>query len=672
MLAAGTLLQQRYRIIRMLAQGGMGAVYEAEAIHLGNTPVAVKQTLFAEQERKLREQFEREAVTLARLRHPALPRVNDHFTEGAGQFLVMEFVPGDDMLTVLGRHGRPFNWPQVLAWADKLLDALDYIHSQSPPVIHRDIKPQNLKLTPQGEIFLIDFGLAKSSTSPSQTSASLHAYTLAYAPPEQVKAIGTDARSDLYSLAATLYHLMVGEPPVDARVREEVMRFGTPDPLRMLHKIRPEIPVGIAAVMARALAWNRDQRYPNAAAMREALRHAGQLGAATVPDVQQSKKPPEIPPETERPSPPDERKLPSETVLAAKPARRNRATILGVPLALVILVVGGYLARNAFRSPSGPVTINGPVIIPGNSGGLIITSPSKGTSQGNDLAATTPTAPGTGGPLPGKIESFEFETVKVDAQGNELSNEKKQARQFIETLGGELALELVEIPGGSFLIGSPNDEPGRFPLEGPQRQVSVSSFWMGKYEVTQPQWRLIAKLPVVKTDLNPDPSLPVFKDDEMPVGGVSWDDANEFCARLSRQTGREYRLPTEAEWEYAARAGTATATAFGPSINAKIANCSRQSPMFVGRLKIANGFGLFDLHGNVAEWCQDEWHENYNALSSDGKWSKAGDPRFRPVRGSNWGLADLRFCRSAMRLYSAPDARNYLYGLRVVTSVVMR
>ncbi len=153
----------------------MGAVYEAEAVHLGNAQVAVKQTFFNDQQRKLREQFEREAATLARMRHPALPRVSDHFVEGGGQFLVMEFIPGDDLLGLLNRRGSPFDCRQALVWAENLLDALDYIHTQYPPVIHRDIKPQNLKLTPRGELFLIDFGLAKNATTPTHSSASLHA-----------------------------------------------------------------------------------------------------------------------------------------------------------------------------------------------------------------------------------------------------------------------------------------------------------------------------------------------------------------------------------------------------------------------------------------------------------------------------------------------------------------
>ena len=680
MLANGTLLQQRYRIKRLLAQGGMGAVYEAEAVHLGNTPVAVKETLFTEAERRMRDQFEREAVTLARLRHPALPRVSDHFTEGAGQFLVMEFVPGEDMFAALRRHGRPFDWPQVAAWADRLLDALDYIHSQSPPVIHRDIKPQNLKLTPRGELFLIDFGLAKSSTTPSHTSASLHAYTLAYAPPEQISGAGTDPRSDLYSLAATLYHLMAGGPPTDARVREEVIRHGAPDPLRPLRQLSSRIPSTISAVIERGLALDRNQRYPGAAAMRAALRQAGQLSATTVREradkdvrapeaVRTEQMPPEEIARIERierhASPrPSERAVtqrpipPALTEPFARAKRNSTAILFGAAAIFGLIVVAGYFAVNALRPGNGQV-ITGPLVI----------------TQSSPKAGATPEAatPSTSGvPQPGAVANFEFETVTLDGQGNETSRQKKQGRQWVESLGNRVTLELVEIPGGAFLIGSPGDEQGRFPMEGPQRRVSLPSFWMGKFEVTQAQWREVAKLPRVKTDLVADQSLPVFKDDEMPVNGVSWDDAIEFCARLSQASGRAYRLPGEAEWEYAARAGTTTPTAFGPTITPALANCARQSPMFVGRLKVANAFGLYDLHGNVAEWCQDEWRENYDGMSSDGSWTNRGNAGLRPVRGSNWGLADLRFCRSALRLYDAPNARNYLYGLRVITSSPVR
>src|SRR5262245_39634751 len=195
----------------------MGAVYEAEAVHLRNATVAVKETFFSEDRQSLREQFEREAGTLARLRHSALPQVKDHFIEGGGQFLVMDFIEGDDLGALLDRRlkdkGEPFEFQQVMEWANILLDALYYIHNESPPVIHLDIKPQNLKLTPRGELFLIDFGLAKDATTPTRPGRSLHAYTLQFAPPEQIKGVGTDPRSDLYSLGATLYTLVTGKLP---------------------------------------------------------------------------------------------------------------------------------------------------------------------------------------------------------------------------------------------------------------------------------------------------------------------------------------------------------------------------------------------------------------------------------------------------------------------------
>ena len=219
MLSPETILQGRYRIIRQLGQGGMGAVYEALDQRL-DTTVALKETLFAEE--RLRKQFEREARLLARLHHQALPRVSDHFSEGDGQFLVMQYVAGDDLSAMLVQRNGPFPQEEVLRWADQLCDALDYLHTQDPEIIHRDIKPQNLKLTARGQIVLLDFGLAKGyagQASVVTTSASIFGYTPNYAPLEQVQGLGTDARSDIYALAATLFHLLTNVKPPDALSR---------------------------------------------------------------------------------------------------------------------------------------------------------------------------------------------------------------------------------------------------------------------------------------------------------------------------------------------------------------------------------------------------------------------------------------------------------------------
>ena len=249
----------------------MGAVYEAIDERL-DTTVALKETLFADE--RLRKQFEREARMLARLHHPALPRVSDHFSEGDGQFLVMQYIAGEDLAEMVTRRRGPFPADQVLTWAAQLLDALDYLHTQEPQIVHRDIKPQNLKLTPRGQIILLDFGLAKgqaSEVSRVTTSASIFGYTPNYAPLEQIQGLGTDARSDIYSLAATIYHLISGTKPPDALTRAAAIVNGQPDPLQNANEANAAVDPAVAAVLQKAMSQNREQRYRSAAEMEKAL-----------------------------------------------------------------------------------------------------------------------------------------------------------------------------------------------------------------------------------------------------------------------------------------------------------------------------------------------------------------------------------------------------------------
>jgi len=275
-LIANTVLQGRYQIVRQLGQGGMGTVYEAIDQRL-DTTVALKETFFADE--RLRKQFEREARLLARLHHPALPRVSDHFSEGDGQFLVMQFIPGDDLSEMITQRRGPFPTDQILTWADQLLDALDYLHTQEPQIIHRDIKPQNLKLTSRGQIILLDFGLAKGQAgeiSRVTTSASIFGYTPNYAPLEQIQGLGTDSRSDLYSLAATVYHLLTGVKPPDALTRAAALVNGQPDPLTPATALNPAVAPEVSAVLQQAMAQNREQRFPSASDMRKALHRTEQ------------------------------------------------------------------------------------------------------------------------------------------------------------------------------------------------------------------------------------------------------------------------------------------------------------------------------------------------------------------------------------------------------------
>ena len=248
---------------------------------------------------------------------------------------------------------------------------------------------------------------------------------------------------------------------------------------------------------------------------------------------------------------------------------------------------------------------------------------------------------------------------------------------FAEVLDENLTVELVQIPVGSFTMGSPRTEPERKDAEGPQHEVRLDEFFMGQYPITQAQWRFVAKLPQIDQPLETNPSR--FQRDNHPVEQVSWYDAIEFCKRLSVHTGRKYDLPTEAEWEYACRAGTTTPFHFGETISPDVANYQateaynngptsgqHRKTTPVDHFGVANAFGLCDMHGNVWEWCQDHWHDNYEGAPIDGSaWLKGlwGDSKV--VRGGSWSF-NPGMCRSASRTSISPNTRLNRLGFRLV------
>jgi formylglycine-generating enzyme required for sulfatase activity len=272
----------------------------------------------------------------------------------------------------------------------------------------------------------------------------------------------------------------------------------------------------------------------------------------------------------------------------------------------------------------------------------------------------------------------------------------KQVQGFVENLNG-IPLDMILIPPGTFTMGAPKTEEYSSDSERPQRDVTLSLFFMGRYPVTQAQWRAIATLDPIQQELNPEPSH--FKGDNRPVEQVSWYDTLEFCARLSRHTGKNYRLPSEAEWEYACRAGTTTPFHFGETISTDLANYDgkdekygaygrglrgeyRRETTDVDSFKVANAFGLSDLHGNVWEWCLDPWHSNYEGAPNDGRVWDGGkeklyediltnlntllqDQRNHVIRGGSWDSYP-RLCRSASRLNFSPDFDYFNYGFRVL------
>ncbi|MEM7772333.1 MAG: formylglycine-generating enzyme family protein [Cyanobacteria bacterium P01_A01_bin.37] len=264
--------------------------------------------------------------------------------------------------------------------------------------------------------------------------------------------------------------------------------------------------------------------------------------------------------------------------------------------------------------------------------------------------------------------------------------ETKTNRRFFEDLGDGVRLEMVLIPGGTFEMGSPANETDRIAeRESPQHTVTVPTFFMGRYPITQAQWRQVVSWDTstleISQELKDAPSK--FKGDLMPVEQVSWDDATEFCSRLRQRTGRHYRLPSEAEWEYACRAETTTPFHFGETITDQLANYRatstygrgptgeyRQETTPVTQFDAPNAFGLCDMHGNVWEWCQDPWHDNYEGEPpTDGSvWEEGGNDSLRVRRGGSW-FNDPRHCRSAYRVNYLRDYRDTDYGFRVVCAV---
>lgn len=326
---------------------------------------------------------------------------------------------------------------------------------------------------------------------------------------------------------------------------------------------------------------------------------------------------------------------------------------------------------------------------------------SEGTS-----AATTDTSAQVRN-LPAQLLEYSFDVVIVDSIGGVVGKHRSRAQYHTERVGETGTIDLVRIPEGTFKMGvafadtdsaaaeerSPSSDRrfDRFgdesvAMQVPQRTVHVQSFFIGKFEITQSQWRSVAGLRMVARDLPADPSF--FKGDDLPVEEITWEEAVEFCARLSRETGRDYRLPSEAEWEYACRASTKTQFSFGVTITPELVNYNgdypygrapkgqnRRQTVRVGSVGWPNEFGLYDMHGNVKEWCMDTWHENYNGAPTDGRvwnttggspWTGCGDD-YRVVRGGSWLQGPYTSAHRG-RLWRTNN-KNYFTGFRVVSSL---
>jgi serine/threonine protein kinase len=371
-LEPGSLLHERYRIEGMLGKGGMGAVYVAHDQTL-QLRVAVKENLNVSPDSE--RQFHREASLLASLRHPNLPRVTDHFILEGRQYLVMDFIEGEDLHSRSQR--QPSKVDEVLRWADALCDALTYLHTRQPAIIHRDIKPANVKLQPDGTPVLVDFGLAKVFDQ-SQTSTGARGLTPGYSPPEQYGGARTDARSDQYALAATLYALLTGRPPTDS-----IERMLDKVELRSARALNPGVPPHVDTALARALSIEQAARFPDVSTFRESLH--GRLDAGTV-----------------RAAPATVRAAPA-TVIARPPRAFPWIPVIAgaaVMLALIggggALLIGGSLlglGRSPTATPEPPVVAVLPTATEAKPPTASPLPPASPTPAATDTPAASPTSP---------------------------------------------------------------------------------------------------------------------------------------------------------------------------------------------------------------------------------------------------------------------------------------
>jgi formylglycine-generating enzyme required for sulfatase activity len=578
-------LRNRFRVEKVIGEGGFGRTYLAQDTDRLNADCVIKQFLPQFQGttalKKGAELFKQEAESLFALgeNHTQIPRLLAYFEQGSGMYLVQEFIEGENLQAELKQ--QTFNEAKIRQLLDDLLPVLQFVHERN--VIHRDIKPENIIRRKDGKLVLIDFGGAKQVTQTSLARQGTGIYTIGYAPTEQMQGYASPA-SDLYALGATCARLLTKCIPLQDT--QGIIDDKLYDAYNAEWVWQKHLPPGITIsdnlgqILDKLLKHLARERYQSAAEVLNEL-HSPVFS-------------------------------PAPTILAPpQPVQTSQTSV------------------NFAQPKTPPTPVNQP-----NSG------------------------------LP--LKTFSFATVTVNAQGNIINRPNYDGKYVVEDLGNGVTLEMVQISGGTFTMGSPEGEEKRGENESPQHTVTVQPFFMGKYTVTQAQYQAI---------MGENPSS--FKGEKRPVERVTWHNVVEFCRKLSQKTGRTYRLPSEAEWEYACRAGTTTPFHFGETITTDLANYHgnyqyasapkgkcRNETTAVGSFP-PNAFGLYDMHGNVWEWCQDTWHENYNGAPRDGSAWINNNNDSRLLRGGSW-FNNSRYCRSANRYGFGPVNRFYSDGFRVV------
>ncbi len=681
----GTVLGEKYKLIDRLGKGGMGSVYRAEHLFL-EKQYAVKIILPEHiEDAHLIERFRQEAKATSELEHENIVRVFDYGEVEEDwrlvlAYIVMEILEGKSLKDLL--HEEPEHKLQPSRAVNLMIQICEGVNAaHEKGIISRDIKPDNVMVIPpkgrKGETAkVIDFGIAKRlyhGADLSLTNAGMPIGSPYYMAPEQWQDSSTvNHLCDIYGLGVMLFEISTGHLPFkEGKLKGfEALAF-----LRSQHlEKEPQIelvPESLRRVVVKAMKKRPAERYQSVSEMCDDLVDVGarlyQMQPLQHHTIENSLPKNEFATRTDFvpntiAAPKDEDVI---TDVPNKPGQTQEQVLIPYqnthanPHSFSSTTSVETERKKSLFSSVGAKVALGLVaasllfVIGLKVQSLLDSNPSQTNAQ---TLTTQTTSQSNTRPHAEKIETSTAPT----------------SEQYVETLPEEIKLEMVKVPVGSFEMGSPDTEVDRDDNEGPIRRVNIGyNIYFGKYEITQEQWRVV---------MSDEPSH--FKEcDNCPVDNITWLAADEFCKKLSQMTGRTYRLPSEAEWEYAARAGTKTAFYFGDSLSSTQANFDGNYPygnavkdIFrnkttpVGSFQ-PNSFGLFDMHGNVREWCEDFWHDSYVGAPTNGSgWLTGGDGKHRVMRGGSWFL-NAKNCRSAARFKVEQESKLNIAGFRVVMVV---
>jgi formylglycine-generating enzyme required for sulfatase activity len=675
-LSPGLILKNRYRIVKLLGQGGFGAVYKAWDLNL-ERPRALKENLDTSPE--ARRQFKLEAQILCDLTHPNLPKVIDHFVTTQGQYMVMEFVEGEDLREVIERTGRPLPETQALVWVGQICEALEYLHSHVPPIIHRDIKPANIKITPDGTAMLVDFGIAKVYDPKLSTTLGARAITPGYSPQEQYGMGPTDARSDIYALGATLYHLLTGQQP------PESIQRNINDDMAPPRQQNPLISTGAEAAILKAMQMHPSQRFPSVTEFKDALGaeytrvDAGNetmnlftppIGTTSVHPANAQAAAPSV--HATEAIGDGLQSRPARTPTEATPARRAVPWpwIGGLVVVISFAVILGFNlfgGKPAEPAPDYPATRTALA--------LLWTATASSTPRSTETPTVAPSATRTTRPT-------------------NTPNPTAPPTQIVDPFGVPMAL----VPAGQFEMGADADIAiracldlcpdcectyGLFGNEEPPHLVYLDEFYIDLYEVTNGRYAECVRDGVCDPPLSMASRArqsyyrdPAYAD--YPVIYVTWFMAEAYCE------WRGGSLPTEAQWEKAARGTAGIIYPWGKYFDDNRGNfCDANCTLNKANKDWDDGYadtapvgsypsgcstyGLFDMGGNVIEWVKDWYGISYYAESPSDNPTGPVEGVYRSLRGGAWYYS-ADYMRTTNRVRTSPENANDRIGFRCVRS----